>query len=263
MARVDDWSRYRRQTAFAPLGEEGQRRLQRSRLLVVGCGALGGTIADLLVRSGFGVDDGLVTIIDPDVVRADNLHRQMLFTERDAAEARYKVVAARDALKAVNGKAKIEAIVGRFDENNASMLESFDLLLDATDRFRVRFVMNRAAVRFGKPWITAGVLGASGQILTILPGETPCLECLFDPETIPDERFDTEHLGILPPLPRVLASLQVMEAIKILSGRLEAVNRSLWSFDFWNNRITTLEAARNGRCTLCGSAPSNDDECPI
>lgn len=244
--------RYCRQTAFAPLGNEGQRRLQQGRVLIVGCGALGGAVADPLVRAGVGVDGGRVSLMDPDVVRLHNLHRQTLFTERDAERARYKVEAARDALLAIDRRARIDVSTGRFNETDAEMLREFDLLVDATDNFSSRFVLNRASVAFGKPLITAGVLGASGQILTVLPGETACLQCVLDPNQADPDDSEMERFGILPPLPTFFAAMQATEAIKILSGNRVAVNRTLVAVDLWNNRFSSVNVARNPRCPVCG-----------
>lgn len=243
--------RYRRQTAFAPFGEEGQRRLQRARVLVVGCGALGGTVAELLVRAGTGIEDGKITLIDFDVVQPGNLHRQTLFTQRHAVESRYKVEAAREVLLSIDGRANLDVVVGRFNETTASMLESFELLIDATDDFSSRFDMNRAAIRYGKPLITAGVSGASGQILTIFPGRTACLECFLDPSVSETAPNDSSY-GILPATPQFFAAWEVMEALKILSGHPDACNSKLFSVDLWNNRLTPLDIRRDPRCPACG-----------
>lgn len=251
--------RYQRQTAFLPIGEDGQRRLQQGKVLIVGCGALGGTVADQLVRAGVGVDSGLIGLIDPDVVQIDNLHRQVLFTEQDAEEKRYKVEAARNALLAANSKARLEIQVGRFDENNTEMSEEFDLLIDATDNFLVRKILNRAAIRYGKPLISAGISGASGQLLVVLPetafpGDNACLECLFDFQNKKKKDYKTVHWpAILGPLPGFFASLQALEALKILSGNTEAVNSNLLSVDLWKNRILSIPVKRNPLCPACSS----------
>ena len=241
--------RYSRQTAFAPLGEAGQQRLQQGRALVVGCGALGGTIATILVRAGVGRDGGCVALIDPDTVRLSNLHRQTSFTEDDVRCNRFKVEAARKALSAADEKANIETIAVRFDENNAEMVADFDILIDATDDFSTRFLMNRAAVKYRKPFVTAGVAGASGQILTVLPGETACLECFLDPK----DNSATVVVPVLPPLPQLFAALEAMEAIKILSGHAETVDRSLFAVDLWENRFRRFDLKRNENCPVCGN----------
>jgi len=239
--------RYLRQTLFAPLGEAGQRLLQRGRVLIVGCGALGGTVADLLVRAGVGKDDGRITLLDPDVVQLSNLHRQVLFTEEDARQGRFKVEAAQKALLQADQAANLEIFPVRFDESNLSMVADFDVLVDATDNFPTRFLMNRAAVKYGKPFVTAGIAGASGQTVTILPGVTACLECFLQAV----EEIQENIIPVLGPLPQIFGAMEAMETIKILSGCLDAVNRSLLTFDLWGNRTHRFEVVRSVDCSVC------------
>ena len=242
-------ARYARQTLFKPLGEAGQRLLQQGRVLIIGCGALGGTIVDLLVRAGVGKDKGNITLFDPDVVQLSNIHRQVLFTEDDARQARLKVEAARKALLAVDHAANVEAFPIRFEKHNMEIVVNFDVLVDATDNFPTRFLMNQAAVKHRKPFVTAGVAGASGQTMTILPGETACLECFLQPE---EATQGNAVFPILGPLPQILGALEAMETIKILSGHWEAVNRSLFTLDLWTNRIKRFDIVRNENCPVCG-----------
>ncbi len=250
-------NRYSRQISFSPLGDSGQQRLQCGRVLVVGCGALGGTVADLLVRARVGRDGGGITILDSDIVQLSNLHRQTLFTEQDCG--RLKVEVAHTRLLAADSEANVEVIAERFDENKAGMAAHFDLLIDATDNFPTRFLLNRTAVKCGKPLISAGVAKASGQILTILPGQTACLECFLAPQNdtrddtvTPESASDAAPFAVLSPLPQLFAALEVMEAIKILSGHNEAANRSLLGFDLWSNTIRQLALAPNPGCPVCG-----------
>ena len=240
--------RYLRQTLFSPLGTEGQSLLQRGRVLIVGCGALGGTIADLLVRAGVGTDKGRITLLDPDTVQLSNLHRQLLFTEEDARYTRLKVEAAREALLQADQTANIEALPIRFDEHTLSMVAEYDVLVDATDNFPARFLMNHAAVHYRKPFVTAGVTGASGQTMTILPGETACLECFLRR----DEKPPDDILPVLGPLPLLFGALEALEVIKILSGNWEAVNRSLFALDLWKNRSHRFDIVRDRDCPICG-----------
>ena len=240
--------RYLRQTLFAPLGETGQRLLQRGHVLIVGCGALGGTIADLLVRAGVGKEGGRITLLDPDVVQLSNIHRQILFTEDDARHSRLKVEAARTALLEADQSASIEILPTRFDEHNMSMVADYDVLVDATDNFPARFLMNQAAVQYHKPFVTAGVTGVSGQTMTILPGKTACLECfLRRDETLPENIFP-----ILGPLPTIFGALEALETIKIISGNIETVNRSLLTLDLWKNRSHRFDVVRDDNCPICG-----------
>jgi len=240
--------RYSRQTLFTPLGESGGRLLQRGRVLIVGCGALGGTIADLLVRAGVGKDNGQITLLDPDIVQLSNLHRQVLFTENDARQARLKVEAARATLVEADHAANVEILPIRFEEQQMSMVADCDVLVDATDNFPTRFLMNRAAVKYGKPFVTAGVTGASGQTMTILPGETACLECFLCREEAPPDGV----IPILGPLPLLFGAIQALETIKILTGHLEMVNRSLLTLDLWTNRGNRFDMPRNKNCPVCG-----------
>ena len=222
--------------------------MQRGRVLIVGCGALGGTVADLLVRAGVGRDNGRITLLDPDTVQLSNLHRQVLFTGEDARQARLKVEAARDALLKADQSANIEVLPTLFDEQNMSMVADYDVLVDATDNFPARFLMNRAAVQYRKPFVTAGVTGASGQTITILPGETACLECFL-------RRNETPPDGIVPilgPLPMLFGALEALETIKIVSGNLEAVNRSLFALDLWKHRYHRFDVVRDSNCPVCG-----------
>jgi len=239
--------RYLRQTLFSPLGEAGQRLMQRGRVLIVGCGALGGTVADLLVRAGVGKDGGRITLFDPDVVQFSNLHRQVLFTEEDARQGRPKVEAAQKALLQADQVANLEIFPVRFDESNQSMVADFDVLVDATDNFPARFLMNQAAVKYGKPFVTAGVSGASGQTMTILPGVTACLECFLQA----GEERQENLIPVLGPLPQIFGAMEAMETIKILSGYLETVNRSLLTLDLWGNRFHHFEVVRNEHCPVC------------
>lgn len=247
-------SRFVRQKNFAPLGDEGQRRLEQSRVLIVGCGALGGTVADLLVRAGVGQSGGCLTLMDPDIVQLDNLHRQTLFVERHAKESRFKVEAAREMLLSANESASLQTLVERFEETERCfhLVEAVDLLIDASDNFRARFVMNRAAVQADRAFITAGVSGASGQILSILPGRTPCLECLFDATSLSfSQQEHNAWPALLGPLPQFFASMQSLEALKILSGNTATINPSLWSVDLWSNHFSSMAIAKNPNCPVC------------
>jgi len=244
--------RYLRQTLFLPFGETGQKLLQQGRVLVVGCGALGGIIADLLVRAGVGKNGGQITLIDPDVVQLSNVHRQLLFTETDARHTRLKVEAARERLLEADSAANIGILPTRFDEHNASMLADYNVLVDATDNFPTRFLMNRSAVLYKKPFVTAGVTGTSGQTITILPGETACLECVLSSS---EESQADGIFPILGPLPQIFGAMEAMETIKILSGRFEAVNRSIFALDLWTNRSHRFDISRNENCPVCGKQP--------
>ncbi len=243
--------RYRRQTRFAPLGEAGQQYLREARVLVVGCGALGCVSADLLVRAGV----GFVRIVDRDFVERDNLHRQTLFTEADAAAQLPKAVAGAARLAAVNSEVVIEPAVA---DVNAANIQSFasdvQVIVDGTDNFETRYLINDFAVANKLAWVFAGCVGAEGQTLAILPGKSPCLSC-FLPEPPPASSMPTcETAGVLAPIVAVVAAYQAMEAIKICSGNIAAVNPQLTVFDLWNNQVRSInmQASRRADCPTCG-----------
>ncbi|MGL6226368.1 MAG: HesA/MoeB/ThiF family protein [Thermoguttaceae bacterium] len=230
-------NRYTRQTGFQPFGETGQHRLSNSRVLICGSGALGSAIATLLVRAGV----GFLRLIDDDVIQRENLHRQILFDESDADLGRYKVEAATERLRAANSEVLIEPVVARFSDKNAQQfVERIDLIVDGTDNFPSRFLLNRVAVQNRIPFITAGVLGCSGQIFSILPGQTPCLNCLLGDENelcSENSRAELQNGGILASTVLFAASLEVNESLKILSGNQQQIIQGLLQFDLWNNRI--------------------------
>ena len=171
-----DLARYARQVRFPPLGEEGQRRLSQGRALLCGCGALGSTIANLLVRAGVGT----LRIVDRDFVELSNLQRQSLFDEANARAGLPKAIAAAEKLRTINSSVAVEPIVADVEPANVEQFcEGIDLILDGTDNFETRFLLNDAAVKLGLPWVYGGCVGAEGQTMTILPGETACLRCLM------------------------------------------------------------------------------------
>ncbi len=243
--------RYLRQTRFPPFGVEGQRRLSEARMLVCGCGALGSVVADLLVRAGV----GFVRIVDRDFVELDNLHRQVLFTEQDAAEQLPKAIAAERRLAEVNSQVEIDAVVADVNAGNIRHLAAkMDVLVDGTDNFETRYLLNDLAVEQNLPWVFAGCVGAEGQTMAILPGDTPCLSCIL-PEPPPASSQPTcETAGVLGPLVGVIASLQAMEAVKLGSGNAAAVSRHLTVLDLWNNQLRSINMAASRRpdCTTCG-----------
>jgi adenylyltransferase/sulfurtransferase len=230
--------RYIRQMRYAPLGETGQRRLAQSRALVCGCGALGSTLANMLVRAGVGA----VRIVDRDFVEASNLPRQVLFDEADAAAGMPKAIAAAEKLRRINSAAEIEPIVADLDHTNIERLcEGVDAIVDGTDNFETRFLVNDAAVQRGLPWVYGGCLGAEGQTMTILPGVTPCLRCLMQECPPPGSTPTCDVAGILGPIVGVIASIQALEAIKILSGNRDAASRFLTVVELWDNRIRQVD----------------------
>jgi molybdopterin-synthase adenylyltransferase len=235
-----DPTRYARQVRFAPLGEEGQRRLSQGRALLCGCGALGSAIANLLVRAGV----GMLRIVDRDFVELSNLQRQTLFDEDDAAAALPKAIAAAEKLRKINSAVIVEPIVADIGPTNIKRFcDAVDLVLDGTDNFETRFLINDAAVKFGLPWIYGGCVGAEGQSMTILPGKTACLRCLMPECPQPGSTATCESTGILGPIVGAIASIETAEAMKILSGNRQLVSRQLSVVDLWENTLRQIDVS--------------------
>ena len=249
-------SRYARQMRFAPFGVEGQRKLLASSALVVGCGALGSVIANTLARAGV----GKLRIVDRDFLELNNLQRQVLYDEDDVAAGLPKAIAAKNRLARINSGIEIDAIVADVDHTNIErLLGGVDCLIDGTDNFETRFLLNDAAVKLGVPWIYGGCLGAEGQTLTILPGETPCLRCLMPEPPPPGTSPTCDSAGILATIISVIASLEANEALKILSGHVEAISRTWTVLDLWDNTLRQIKldsvspgSARAADCPCCG-----------
>jgi adenylyltransferase/sulfurtransferase len=247
---VDDFTRrFERQTRFAPLGRAGQERLQRARVLLVGCGALGGALAQSLVRSGVGE----LVLVDRDLVEETNLPRQVLFDERHAKESTPKVLAAAETLARIGGPTKIETHALHFDEANAEELaEDADLVLDGTDNLATRYLINDLCVEGGIPWVYAGVVGSGGLVLAVLPGRGPCLRCLF-PEPAPQGTLETcESAGVLQPAVGLVAALSAGLALRILGGP-ELAESKLFELDAWEPRARALAILRDPACPCCGA----------
>ncbi len=243
--------RYARQMRYAPIGEAGQRLLSKARALVCGCGALGSVIANTLARSGV----GMLRIVDRDFVEINNLQRQVLFDEDDANGPFPKAVAAAEKLRKINSQIAIEPLVVDVNYANVRQLtDGIDIILDGTDNFETRMLLNDVTLERGIPWIYGGCLGAEGQTMTIVPGETACLRCLMHDAPPPGSTPTCDTAGILAPIVNIIASLQANEALKILSGNRQAINRSLTIVDVWDNRIrqVSLEAlVRGSECPAC------------
>ncbi|MCL2329935.1 MAG: ThiF family adenylyltransferase [Phycisphaerae bacterium] len=236
---------------FAPIGEEGQRRLLAARVLIIGCGALGSHLADTLIRAGV----GFLRIVDRDIVELNNLQRQILFDENDVATRLPKVEAAKRKLNCINSTVSVEPIVVDVDHRNIEPLaDGIDLLLDGTDNFQTRYLINDLAVATNRPWIFGACAGATGMSLPIVPGITPCLRCIFE-EAPPHESTATANThGILGAVVSMVAAHQAIEAIKILTGHREALERRLLQFDAWNNRMVHIDVSstKSTDCPCCG-----------
>jgi adenylyltransferase/sulfurtransferase len=240
--------KYSRQMLFAPLGPEGQERLSQSSAVLVGCGAIGAASANLLVRAGI----GRLRIIDRDFVETSNLQRQTLFDEADAREALPKAVAAERKLRTINSEVQVEGVVADLSSRNvADMLSGFPLILDGTDNFETRFLVNEFAVQNQAPWIYAAAVASYGLTLMILPGQTACLACLAESSTGSGLEETCDTIGVLGPIVNLISSLQVAEAIKLLAGRQSALHLRLLSCDVWSGRIQSIRPERNPDCPVC------------
>lgn len=244
--------RYSRQMRFAPLGEEGQKRLLAARVLAVGCGALGSVVVETLVRAGV----GHVRLVDRDFLEFSNLQRQVLYDEGDVAAGLPKAVAAGSKLRMINSQVEIEPVVADVTYKNiAELADDAGVIVDGTDNFEVRLLVNDYALSTGKPWVYGGVIGSEGQSMTIVPGETACLACLL-PEPPPAGAAPTcDTAGVLAPAVNLVAAIQSAEALKLLSGHREAISRKLAIVDVWNNSLRRVDLSKlqaAGDCRACG-----------
>ncbi len=239
--------KYSRQILFQPIGPEGQEKLLRAKVVIIGCGALGTAQANALVRAGLGT----LRIVDRDTVEESNLQRQMLFDEADAAENLPKAVAAERKLKRINSEVRIEGIVADADSRNLEeLVAGFQLILDGTDNFETRYLLNDVAVKLGIPWIYGAVVASYAATLTVLPGRTPCLACIFPKP--PEGMQDTcDTVGVIAPAVTWAAAVQVTEAWKILLGRTEELHGALLAYDVWKNQIQQVKPKIDPRCPAC------------
>ncbi len=249
--RVQDslHEKYSRQILFAGIGEPGQNRLLSSSAAIVGCGAIGAASANLLARAGV----GRLRVIDRDFVEPSNLQRQTLFTEDDARAALPKAVAAEQALRKINSAISIEARVADVNPKNIEeLIAGFDVILDGTDNFETRLLVNDFAVKAGCPWIYAAAVASYGLTMVILPGVTPCLACLLEMDGARPGLEDTcDTVGVLGPIVNLIASLQSAEAMKLLAGRAETLHGKLLSCDVWSGHLQSLRPSRTLDCRAC------------
>ena len=239
--------KYSRQILFAGIGEEGQGRLLASSAVIIGCGAIGAAAANLLTRAGV----GKLRIIDRDFVEPSNLQRQTLFDEADALAALPKAVAAQRKLHSINSSVAVEGIVADLSPRNAAeLLSNFNVILDGTDNFETRFLINDFAVQNAKPWIYAAAVASYGLTMTIRPGTTACLACLMEGQQQGlEETCDT--VGVLGPIVNLIASLEAAEAMKLLAGRSDALHGRLISCDVWSGHFQSVRIPRNADCRAC------------
>ena len=240
--------RYSRQILFSAIGPAGQERIRQAKVAVVGCGAIGASACTLLARAGVGT----LKIIDRDYVEPSNLQRQLLFDEEDARQSLPKANAAVSKIASINSEIECEAHVKDLTSETIALLSGADLVLDCSDNFETRYLINDFSVQHRIPWIYAAAVGSYLVTLNVVPGETACLACVF-PEA-PTGTFATcETAGILNSAATLVAAIQVTEALKLLVGARASLRRTLLSFDLWGNERSEIQAAspRHG-CRVCG-----------
>lgn len=246
---AEELERYVRQTAFPGIGEEGQHKLLTSSVAVIGCGGLGSHIANNLVRAGI----GRLKLADRDYVELNNLQRQILFDEQDAAHNVPKAEAAAQKLRATNSQVQIEALVTDVDPGNVEeIVGDVDLVLDGCDNLETRYLINDACVRHDIPWIYGGAVASYGMTMNIIPHQTACLRCIF-PQLPPPGAVPTcVTVGILVSVVAIIAALECSEALKLLTGQGQ-LNEGLIHIDVWNNTLEVFSVERQGEsCPTCG-----------
>ncbi|AXY07831.1 thiazole biosynthesis adenylyltransferase ThiF [Bacillus anthracis] len=242
-------NRYSRQELFSPIGEEGQQKIREKHVLIIGAGALGSANAEMFVRAGVGT----VTIVDRDYVDWSNLQRQQLYAESDVENNLPKAVAAKKRLKDINSEVRVEALVQDVTaEELEELVTDVDVMIDATDNFETRFIVNDIAQKYAIPWIYGACVGSYGLSYTILPSKTPCLSCLL--QSIPLGGATCDTAGIISPAVSLVVSHQVTEALKLLVEDYESLREGLVSFDVWKNEYSCMnvQKLRKHNCPSCG-----------
>lgn len=242
--------RYSRQILFREIGKDGQRKLLNSHVLLVGCGALGASHAEMLARAGV----GFLRIVDRDFVEFTNLQRQTLFSEQDAQARLPKAIAAQKRVRKINSEIEVEPIVADVNYSNIeSFIKDCDLVLDGTDNFITRYLVNEACVKHNKTWIYGAAVSSYGTTMTIIPHETPCLRCIFEEMPSAGSAPTCDTAGVIMPIIATISAVQVTEALKILTGKNDALHRSLMQFDVWQSEWRKIKLNNpNPDCVVCG-----------
>ena len=246
-------NRYSRQQLFSPIGEQGQQRLRQKHVLIIGVGALGSASAEALVRAGV----GKLTIIDRDYVEWSNLQRQQLYTEQDAQAQVPKVIAAKQRLESINSEVTIQALIlDATSEQLLPLLGDVDVMVDATDNFDIRFMMNDLAQKYQIPWVYGSCIGSYGATYTIVPGKTPCYQCLL--KAIPNTGMTCDTVGIISPAVQIVAAYQVAEVLKLLVGDEASLRKKYCTFDVWQNQHyeINVDQLHDEHCPSCGTHPT-------
>jgi len=249
--REEEQERYSRQILFQGIGKEGQDKLSKSKVLIIGCGGLGAVSSELLARAGV----GYLKIIDRDFIELNNLQRQILFDENDIKEGLPKAIAAKRKLIKINSKVKIEALVedaNRF--NIETLLQDVDLVVDATDNFETRFLINEACVKKSKPWVYGACVESYGLTMNIIPGKTPCFKCILEKIPAPGSAPTCETVGVINSIVAVIASFQCAEVLKMLTNNYGQLNKNLLTIDLWKNDIQHIDISNvntDHNCPVC------------
>lgn len=243
-------SRYDRQSVLREIGPEGQKRLSASKVAIVGLGALGSVSAELFARAGI----GNLFLIDRDFLELNNLQRQVLYDEEDIQKNLPKAIAAKQKLEKVNSEIKIHAEVSDLNASTVSeLLGGMDLIIDGTDNFETRLLINDFSLQKKIPWVYGGAVGSEGMVYAILPGERPCLRCVFKEVPSPEEVQTCDLMGILSPISHTVASIQMLAGLKILVGKKEAVDSKLLTINLWTHEFRRLnvDALKEHPCDAC------------
>jgi molybdopterin/thiamine biosynthesis adenylyltransferase len=243
--------RYSRQILFAEIGEEGQARIVGSKVVIIGCGALGAVQAETLARAGV----GHLVLVDRDFVEESNLQRQIMFEESDALNRLPKAVAAASRIARVNSDVQVEPLVADVNfENIEEIISGASLVLDGTDNFEARFLINDACVKSKTPWVYGAAVGSYGLTMTIVPGESPCLRCVLEAMPEPASGPTCDTAGVIMPIVTTIASIQAAEALKLLTGQVDKLHRSLITVDVWDFQFNRLDLSRfdaRDECPAC------------
>jgi adenylyltransferase/sulfurtransferase len=242
--------RYSRQELFEGIGEQGQLYLAASSAVIVGCGALGGIQAETLARAGV----GSLTLVDRDFVEPSNLQRQITFEENDALERIPKAIAAAKRIQRVNSEIRVRPIVADINfQNVEEILDGADLVLDGTDNFETRFLINDACMKFSRPWIYGAAVGSYGLTMTVVPGKTPCLRCVLEALPEPGSGPTCDTAGVILPIISMIGSIQSSEALKLLTRQENLLHRSLIRVDVWDSKWTKLDLSIDQSRSDCPS----------
>ncbi len=244
---MDISDRYARQTLFEPIGKAGQERLQAAHVTIIGCGALGTVLANNLCRAGI----GHLVIADRDYIELNNLQRQILFDEEDIARRLPKAIAAAEKLRRINSETTVEPLVEDINADGIEYLvQHTDLVLDATDNFETRYLLNDVCVKYGRPWIYSGVIASYGVTMNILPQDTACLRCVFPEIPLPGTTPTCDTAGVLNGIVAAISGIASTEALKILL-KSDRVSRALFWLDVWENTSERIELPRTANCPTC------------